>query len=234
MNGTPLDRSKADRLVADLLSQPESFEKRGLANELLNEFFHGYPIDHLRLLLHHLDVRVLRRGTWIASELPREAEFLLDDIIAVSKHSDRRIRRDALIVIALGTNGARLERFFHLVEALDDPDAAVAEHALFLLSRSSDAQLAAAITHFETTRQDRHLSGLRMLVKANSADQSAAEAMLQSDDPLRRKYGLALAERGHSSYPSSLILAANSEDESIRPLAQHLLDLHKIRGHREL
>jgi hypothetical protein len=215
--------------MSELISQPDSFEKRGLANELLNEFFRGYALDHLRSLLHHQDNRVLRQGTWIASELANQAEALLNDMIAVSKHSNRRIRRDALIVITLGTGGARGKEFYRLVEGLDDSDMAVAEHALFLLSKSSEGQLVAAIKHFEEVQEHRHLPGLRMLVEARSAEPTSIEAMLEGDDPLQRKYGLALAERIYPNHPEPLNLAARSRDNSIRPLARHLLGLHKIR-----
>src|SRR5262245_18361294 len=94
--------SEGDRLVAELLSDPEKFERRGLANELLKQFLRNYPTHRLRSLLRHENGRVVRSAIWIASELPSKAPELLTDIVLASSSADRYIRYYALDGIMLG------------------------------------------------------------------------------------------------------------------------------------
>jgi hypothetical protein len=235
MSEAQVDRSEGDRLVSQLFSDPERFAKKGMANDLLKQFFEGYPLDHLRSLLRHTNRKVVEEGIWIASELPSCAAALLDDAMVLSRHPDRRVRFFALDVVMLGTISGRAEGFIQVVEGLDDPDPVIIEHALFLLSRATESQLAAATKYLERVEPDsRHLAGLDMLAEAQSTDPALVEDAIQSGDSLRRKYGLAAAERAYGQHPFLLDLAARSQDDSIKSLAAHLLKQHRVvQGSRE-
>lgn len=223
MSSKPLDKSKADRLLSDLNSDPETFKMKGLSNELLEQFFRGYSLDNLRSLLRHNDDRVLSVGMWIASELPSEASALLDDVIAISKHSDPYIRFYALDVILLGTRAARREDFIHVVKGIEDPNGAVSTHALSFLSRADNDQLIGAITHLEREKPDSpHLPELHALVEARSVKEDDVERMILGDDALRRKYGVAIADRINDLYPNLIRVACNSDDELVRSVAKRM------------
>src|SRR5580704_17086703 len=229
MSEAQVDRSEGDRLVSQLFSDPERFAKRGMANDLLKQFFEGYPLDHLRSLLRHANHKVVEEGIWIASELPSCAAALLDDAMVLSRHPDRRVRFFALDVVMLGSAGGRTEGFIQVVEGLDDPDPAINDHAFFLLSRATESQVAAAVTYLEQAEPDsRHLAGLSMLVEAQSTEPPLVADALQSSDSLRRRYGLAAAERAYGQDPSLLDLAARSQDDSIKSLAEHMLKQHRV------
>src|ERR1700738_1302896 len=161
--------SHANHLMSELLANPELFFERGAANELVDQFSLGYPLDNLRSLVRHPDRVVAKQGIWIASELPDEAPALLSDAGALLSHSDRYIRFYALDVIVLGTPRGDYEQYAHVINALGDPDSAVREHALFLLSRATDSQLAAARQCFESADPGSyHRRGLGLLAKARS------------------------------------------------------------------
>jgi hypothetical protein len=229
MSGSRLDSAKANRLMSQLFSDPDLFEKEGLANELLKQFFRGYPLDQLRSLLRHENHMVLRSGIWIASELPDHASALLNEANELARHPDTRVRYFALDVIMLATAETDGEEFIRIVEALDDTAAAVADNGLFLLSRATQQQLGAAIKHFELADSSSpHLVGLRMLANSRSANPSDIKNAIQGSDPLFRKYGLAVAERTYDIYPILLTEAADSKDDFIRSLANHMLELHSI------
>ena len=229
MSEAQVDRSEGDRLVSQLFSDPERFAKTGMANDLLKQFFEGYPLDHLRSLLRHANHKVVEEGIWIASELPSCAAALLDDAMVLSRHPDRRVRFFALDVVMLGSAGGRTEGFIQVVEGLDDPDPAINDHALFLLSRATESQVAAAVKYLEQAEPNsRHLAGLSMLVEAQSTEPPLVADALQSSDSLRRRYGLAAAERAYGQGPSLLDLAARSQDDSIKSLAEHMLKQHRV------
>jgi hypothetical protein len=231
MNNESFDRGEADRLVAELIGDPESFEKKGRANELLKQFFRGYPLEALRSLLRHHNGGVVRAGVWIASELPSNALALLSDVLSVSASPDRNVRFYALDVVAMGAIGGHEEEFVRVVNALDDPDAAVRDHALFLVSRATDDQLRAAMKRLDrANRRSHHFAGLQALVDAQLATPPEVEKMIESDDQLNRQYGLAIAERCYKIYPHLLEIAANSKDELIRSLADHMLKQHRVGG----
>jgi hypothetical protein len=229
MSEAQVDRSEGDRLVSQLFSDPERFAKKGMANDLLKQFFEGYPLDHLRSLLRHANHKVVEEGIWIASELPSCAAALLDDALVLARHPDRQVRFFALDVVMLGTVGGRTEGFIRVVEGLDDRDPVISDHALFLLSRAAESQLATAMKYLERVEPDsRHLAGLGMLAAAQSTDPALVEDAIQSSDSLRRRYGLAAAERAYGRHPSLLDLAAHSQDDSIRSLAEHMLKQHRV------
>lgn len=220
---------RADQLVNDLFSDPHGFREKGDGNELLNQFLRGYPLDKLRLLLHHQHEEVVATGIWIASELGHEAAAFVNDAVAALQHPNNRIRYFALDVIALGTRGQKDAEFFQIVKRLEDSDVAVRQRALELLSSATDQQLISATSRFALEEHySPHATLLRLLLRKQSSDVAEVEEMIRSGDGLRIKYGIAIAERLYRSYPQLLELAASLEEEEYRSVAEHMLSLHKI------
>lgn len=227
---TDRQADRGDQLMSEIISDPDLAWKKGLTNDLLKEFFRGYPIEKLKALMRHANHAVARQGVWIASELPEAAPELLNDAVALLAHPNRNIRFDALGVIALARGGDRNQHFVHLIKALEDSDAVVGKHALFLLSRIKDAgELATARQYFESTEpKSFHCKGLSLLGDTLSLSSDHIQSLLRSDDPLERKYGLAIAERLYGDRPELLDLAETSQDEVISSLAGHMKRLHSI------
>ena len=229
MNALHFDRDEVDRLIAKLVCDPEAFERGGFANDLLKQFLRGHPIDVLRRLLHHSDGGVTRAAIWIASELPVFAPALLSDALPALTSPDRYVRFYALDVVMLGAVGEDEEEFVRVVEALDDPDVAVKDHALFLISHATNGQILAAIKRFRRADpSSHHLPGLGALADARSANPIAVREMIESNSEVDRKYGLAIAERCYDVHPDLLEMAARSGDKLIRSLAAHMLKQHGI------
>jgi hypothetical protein len=220
-----VNKTEADRLVAELLFTPEEFEQRGLANELLKQFLRGYPIIELQTLLRHPDGGVKRAAIWIASELPSYAPALLGDAVRAISSPDRYVRYYALDVVVLGAVGEFEEEYAQVVLALDP---AVKDHALFLVSSATNDRLLAAMRGIEKLNPSSyHLAGLRALMEAPSVSPKKIEDMIEADSEVDRLYGLAIAERSYGAYPDLLQIAARSNDTLIASLANHMLHQHK-------
>src|SRR5262245_9143348 len=71
------------------------------AYELLQEFFNGFPVIHLRRLLHSEDPTVACAGSFIASELGRTACTLVEDFEELLGHGVARVRYDILDSVLL-------------------------------------------------------------------------------------------------------------------------------------
>jgi hypothetical protein len=229
MSKQHLDTLRADQLMDDLLSDPQGFREKGDGNELLKQFLRGYPLDELRLLLHHQREEVVAIGIWIASELGHEAAAFVNEAVAALQHPNNRIRYFALDVIMLGTEDQNQAEFFQIVKRLEDSDVAVRQRALELLSSATEQQLISAMHRFEVEENcSPHATFLGLLLRVQSSDVAEVEEMIRSGDGLRIKYGIAIAERLYPSYPQLLELAASLEDEEYRSVAEDMLSLHKI------
>jgi len=227
---TDAHSDRGDKLVSEIISDPDFASRKGVTNDLLEEFFRGYSLENLKALMRHENHAVAQQGAWIASELPDAAPELLNDAVVLLAHPDRKVRFYALDVVVLAGGGERNQQYVHLIKALEDRDAAVSKHALFLFSRIREAgQLATARRHFESAEpRSYHHKGLSLVADARSVSSDDVQSLLRSSDPLERKYGLAIAERLSGDRPELLDFAEASEDQEISDLAKHMKSLHAI------
>jgi hypothetical protein len=122
------------------------------------------------------------------------------------------------------------EEFIRVIEALDDPDEAVRDHALFHISHATEDQLEAALRRLERLKANSpHVAGLRALVETKSISPTAIEEMIEGENEVERKYGLAIGVRRYTTYPDLLELAAKSKDSLIESLTSHMLKQHQLR-----
>jgi hypothetical protein len=222
---------RGDRLVSEIISDPDDASRKGVVNDLLMEFNRGYSLENLKALMRHENHSVAAIGAWIASELPDAAPELLNDAVALLAHPDRKVRFYALGVVRLADGGERNRQYIHLIKALEDRDSAVSKQALFLLSRIGEVgHLATARQHFESREPTSfHSKGLNILADARSASSDDVQGLLKSPDPLQRKYGLAVAERLYGDHPELLDLAEMNVDQDIGGLAKDMKRLHTVR-----
>jgi len=85
----------AEEMISETLN-PDIEDRDGLAHDLLNEFFRGYPIENLKLLINSEHLSARGTASFIATELGKLAAPLLEDIASLLSHPTPRARYDAL------------------------------------------------------------------------------------------------------------------------------------------
>ena len=221
------DPDRADQLLASLLQMKEGGGARvpvgEVTNELLDEFFDGYPLDNLRLLLRSRDHTVVAAGAFIASELSFEALPLLDDIVDLLHHPYAPVRFGALDFL-LGCVGSKdTESVLKALELLEDADSRVRFMAMNFASKLPEDVLRAvkdtASVQYPITS---HAKGLELVL--NSLDLHGTDAItsgLTDTDAVLRRYAAVAAIRLAHRDPTPLRKALNSEDATIKSLAEH-------------
>lgn len=210
-----------EELLAELRSDPKSFDESGRATELLQRYVHGFPVKTLRPLLLSNDQHALRSAMFIASELGIGAAELLDDVVPLVAHSDRWISGYALDVITVCSVGDRADRTRHLARALEHEDPVARWAARRLLSNVSINQLEAALRAIPTSWDSAsvHQRGLSLLISPGDVGSQEVLHMLHDEQQLARSYGAILARRLFGRDPHLLQEALESDDEEIREYA---------------
>lgn len=207
-------RTKGDLLIGQLLVAPGVFN----GNELLNEYFKGYPLATLRPLLSSTNKEVRRIAVWLVSELGSRGEFLMDAVQKLlNAEDDRYIRFYALDMIAACCAATKPVPYHALVRSLEDPDQCIRGHAMFLISNADQHLLEATLESnpdFHPSTQQ-HIEGLTLLTTPHV---SAAEIMknLNAARPLIRRYAAIAAWRSRATSPDLLPRLAAASDDDIQ------------------
>lgn len=201
-----------EKLIEELLADPAPFYETGRGYDLLQEYFHGLPLDTLRPLLRSSDYAVQRVATFILTELGNRAAEVVEDALPLLAFRDRTLSHDVLEAIAVCSGPAHPDWLIHLAHTLESDDDVLVKLAMFLLSQISTAELAAARDAATTSA---HREGLGALASGR-VDASAARAMLGDANPLVRRYGAIAAKRLKD--PELLAELAKSEDPVLRAL----------------
>ena len=207
---------KAEELIDQIVASPRASNVGVLANDLLREFFRGYPIERLKALLLSQDVDVVSTGIWIASELGERNRPVLPDALALLDNPSKRVRFWALDSLFW----ALPERSYDLakgVKMMEDVDPAVRWKALDFLTRASADQLGSALSALRSTEPNStHVRGLEYLLNPVSSDPQSAISYLSSEDALLRKYGLVAAARLPDRSNAALAHASLIDDADIQ------------------
>lgn len=208
---------RGNELVDDLLANPEEFDRRGRSYDLLQEYFHGFPLETLRPLLKNRDALVQRAAAFVGSELGKKAAPLVDDFVPLISSGNRYLAYHAMEVLVVCARGALADRFSHVLKALECDDEVLRALAMRLVSRADLAQIGAAASALGAARLDAaHDRGLFVLRQADQATAEGVEALLDAPWPLDRKYGGIAARRLALSQPALVERAALSEDTEVR------------------
>jgi hypothetical protein len=185
-----------EQLIQRMINEPDAVADGQLANRLLDQFHRGAPLDYLRPLLSSPDPTLASSAAWIASELGEMGKPLLDAVLNLLEHPDKRVRFwiiDCLLLWAEPSNGFELSRGVRLI---DDPEKAVRWKTMVFLSRASRHQLEAALSYLtQQEAESKNIVGLRWLLSVAAMQAEAVETMLRSADPRMRKYGAIAAAR---------------------------------------
>lgn len=211
-----------DTLVALIATSGDDSQ----ANELLKEFFSGYPIERLRRLLRSENEGAVTTGAWIASELGERVMPLVDDLKILLTHPAKRVRFFALDGILAAGTPEHGEAIAAAVELIDDAEEAVRWKAMNFLARASSDQLAASLPY----RHARPTASLTawLLDCDRTGNTKAILARIEDNDRRSRLFAGATAARVADRDLSPLKRAAEAADPEVSSFA-----LEQLRSIRE-
>jgi hypothetical protein len=210
---------EAADLVSIALVNPDEFIDKGLGNDLLIQFLRGYPIENLRKLLDHEDERIIRVGLWIASELPGKIEPILEKIKTFSNSNNSKFRYIMLDILACESI---TELFYCVLESMDDPEIVVQRKEIDIMINLSLDNLKNIYKSIEIRDATSvHKGYLQLLIGEASRD--VIDRCLNDKNSISQKYGLIAAARSYGSFSDLVVVAANSENPSVRAEANFLL-----------
>ena len=214
------NKDRADNLVELITRTPGSSQIDVLSNDLVKEFYRGYPLTNLRPLLRSPDPALVAAGVWIASELGEKGRPLLNDVSALLRHPEKDVRFDAincLLVWATPSNTAELASVIKLV---DDPERSVRWKAMDFLARASEEQLRAGLSDLQVNEPEcTQVRGLEWILSPQALDPEAVMAALQNQDDVLRKYGAVAARRLSKDNRAPLLYAASVDDPDVKNFA---------------
>lgn len=214
----------AKSLVAELLANPARFNEQGRAYQLLQGYFHGYPLETLRPLLAHEDELVQRAAIWIVSELGEQGCTLLHDVVPLMNSGNRYIRYHALEVAIVCAIGEDVDEFTHVARALQSDDDVIRGLAMRLVANADPSQLEAGLRLTGTALGEAHRKGLQQLSRGDSLKPEEVSEMIVADDSLTRRYGAIAAKRLSRRYPELIVSAESSVDPDVRRLANDRIE----------
>jgi len=198
------------------------------ANELLAEFFDGYPIEKLRLLLESKQETAFKAGAWIASELGERVGPLVDELSRSLEHSSRYVRFFILDAILSGATNEHGEAISRAVLRIQDPDEAIRWKALRFLAKATQDQLAAAMPHLGDDSIGKMLVWLIDSLGTEIRKQDVI-GKLSDTDRLVRMFAAAVSARLAPFDITLLEHAAVSTDTEVSSFAKEELDA--LRSH---
>lgn len=219
------DLNKADRLLQELQRDPDNGT---IANDLLTQFFQGYPLENLRSLLLSHDERILKAGIWIASELGSKCHPLYKEISELLSHSNYYVRFFAIDCVLSALHKDDVKLILKVARLLDDPHSAVRRKTMDFLARVPIEKLSSVLQVSAFSKLEReHKEGINTIVSsAKSLDN--VRQLISCENPILRRYGASAAARVYKSQPYVLKLALESDDEDLQQFASSVTKLGGI------
>jgi len=164
--------------------------------DLLTSFQRGYPLGNLRPLLRSNNDVVVTDAAWIASELGAKSRAFLAELGGLLAHASAKVRfhaLDALLASAGAEDGHIVAQMLML---LDDDVAAVRWKAIMCVVQASEDQLRAAQAHLAGAAPgSKEGRNLELVLAATGGQRGTIDLMIESPDPVRRRFGVATAGR---------------------------------------
>lgn len=192
------------------------------ANDLLREFFRGYPATELRRLLTSSNEIAVASGAFIASELGGSAAVVQEDLVQIAKHAQPTVRCDVIGAIGGMKELAIPSAIAIALGGIADEDESVRWKAVRLLGFVDDSLLRLAEVHIP----DLELKSAISWLLAPRDEGTIAEILGRFGEPsrLKRLTALVAAVRIRSHTLEPLRFASSSQDEEVRVMANEYLD----------
>ena len=213
--------TRGEKLVDEILTG-SSRDVGVAANQLLAEFSRGLSLGHLRCLLTSERSEVVRSGVWIASELGRSSQPVIEEVGRLLNHGEEYVRFFAIDSLLTTTGREHGELVARVIGLMDDQSAAVRQKVLDFLARASASQLESAadwLEHNEPSKMEL-VPKLRRLLNHGAIDGTRLAEALQSESAIDRKLGAVAAIRYGALDTEILASAANAPDPEIRGIAK--------------
>lgn len=222
-------KSEAIQLIEELYADSSKFYELGKSYQLLQKYFDGFPIESLRPLLSSRDQLIRKVAIWIISELGTDSGFI-NDIIPLVNDEDRYIKYHALEIIAMCSTNKNIEKFILLFPHLVSDDEVIRILTTRLISNAYMQQLEMSAKYFglKESYNKLHLEGLLKLIEIESITSEQVLLMINSDEPITRKYGVISAKKLYSRNPDLVNKAMSSDDYDIVKFAKEVVEINSI------
>lgn len=208
-----------DQLIEGLLQHEWDSEENGyLLNNLLDEFYRGFPISEILRLLESSDEKSIRAGTWIVSELGTKSCPIFRKIKPLIKSPDPKTRFHVASCILVCADEDDGESIIDLARLLQDKSSFVRWRAIDVLCRLSKRQISIVLncTQSNSSKINFH-HGFKLLFNCDnglvSVEQIKAE--MQNQDSLMQKFTIIAAVRQQLNYSIIQELSKISADPDI-------------------
>lgn len=208
-----------------LLSMLQAGENNDMANELLKEFFRGYPIERLTLLLQSEQEGAVKAGVWIASELGPGAEPLLDELVRLLSHPLKYVRFFAVDSLFQCADVKAGEFLAEAIQAIDDPEPGVRWKVMEQIARADVAQLVAASGYLTADFVD---PPLRALLKADAA--TLRTYFRDGSERMRRLVAAVAARRALSSGDTALLREVAQTHSELSRFSEDIIEYVQAAG----
>lgn len=213
--------TRGDELLARVLSGDEWGS--GVANDLLNEFFRGYPIEKLTTLLQSDNEQALQSGAWIASELAQEARPVLGDMVTLFGSPNVRVKYYAIETVLTAATELDGEVVARTASLVGDPEAPVRRASFQLLARADTTVLAASLPYVVDQQIAAPLEWV-LDVESESRDSDEIASRLREPGDLGQLFAVVAAARVFRRNPHYLQLAASLDESDAQSLAASELE----------
>jgi hypothetical protein len=221
----------AQVLIDRLLEHPKDASVGRVANDLLGEFWKGYPLSALRELLHNPNEDVLAHAMFILSELGHKGRPLLDELPRLLSHPIARVRFEAVesAMTATEATDADAPVIAQVISLLDDPHRGVRSVTRHFLIVASDEKLQIALNHLAKNDPcTTHTLGLQWLLSPGARNAKEVIALVADQTRTNRYYAIAAATRMAEEDRMPLEAAHASDDVEVREAADQAERLIKL------
>jgi hypothetical protein len=215
-----MDAMTPDEMIERLLDPSFDTDDGALVNDLLREFWRGYPIENLRRLFVP---STLGDAAFLASELGQKVRPFLREIADMLEQDSAGIRFDANDAISECTTWEDGWAVAEIVRSLGDPHDGVRWMASKALRYMDSSQLLAGLEHLRSHEPLSVYAGFRnaflTIEHYPRKAKASLERLLKSEDPIARRFGAAMAVRPRLFIdPVFVALATSVGDEEVTRL----------------
>ena len=209
-----------DEMIERLLDPSFDTDDGVLVNDLLSEFWRGYPIENLRRLLVPGN---MGDAAFLVSELGQKVRPLIREVAQLMEHGSAGIRFDAISALAQFTTWEDGWAVAKIIRALGDNHDSVRWMACKALRYMESSQLLAGLEYLHSNELNSIFASFKNAFLAIERRPKKAgavlERLLHNNDPIARRFGAAMVVRPRLFIdPAFVALAATIEDAEVAKL----------------
>ena len=206
-----------DEMVDKLLDPFSDTNDGVVVNNLLDEFWRGYPIENLRRLLVPATIG---NAAFLVSELGQRIRPLIREVADLLEDETPRVRGDAISALAQCTTWEDGWAVAKVIKAIGDPHDGVRRTACNALRYMESSKMRAGLEYLRLHEPASVFSTFRNAFLAIESQPRKAiatiEKLLHSDDPVARRFGAAMIVRPRLYIdPAFVALSASVEDTEV-------------------